>query len=256
VRNHSATTTARFIVILTLASCASPLADYSGYVAPRPYAVDCDAAWQYAGTALKTNGFTIVEVRRQPTGGAVVGKRDSETMTMAVSCEADGVHVTPSGLTPYARNGMVIAFERVMATARHVEPPVGIEVSAELIGGTESALYFPSGLAGSSMTAVHFRIANGGDRPVRLLTQKIRLRTPSGAWRDALASEDIRRRAPGLATEILPNLLSSAVLSSGERAEGYLMFPEDRYEDAAISLIDVETGEPEEFEVAFPGAGG
>src|SRR6478672_157119 len=48
---------ARLLIVLALSSCASPLADYSGYVAPRPYAIDCGAAWQYAATALKANGF-------------------------------------------------------------------------------------------------------------------------------------------------------------------------------------------------------
>ena len=59
-------------------------------------------------------------------------------MQIAVACEADGVHVTTSGLTPYAQNGMRIAFERVMQTARNVRPPTGMEVSAELITGPES----------------------------------------------------------------------------------------------------------------------
>jgi hypothetical protein len=252
---HLVATAARLAIILALASCASPLADYSGYVAPRAYAIDCDAGWQHAGTALKTNGFVITEVRREARGGVVVGKRGSETMTMTVSCEADGVHVTPSGLTPFARNGMLIAFERVMQTARVVRPPMGMEVSAELIAGPESALYFSSGLGASSTVAARFRIANGGSRPMRLLTQNIRLRTPSGAWRGAIDPAEIQRRVPGLAAEILPRLLTSAVLHTGERAEGFLIFPEDRYEGAAIQLIDVETEEPEDFDVTFPNVG-
>jgi hypothetical protein len=242
---------ARLVIMLALASCASPLADYSGYVAPRAYAIDCEAGWQHAGTALRTNGFVIIEVRREASGGVVVGKRGSETMAMAVSCEADGVHVTPSGLTPFARNGMLIAFERVMETARIVRPPMGMEVSAELITGPESALYFSSGLGASSTVAARFRIANGGSRPLRLLTQNIRLRTPSGAWGTALGRDEIQRRLPGLATEILPRLLTSAVLETGKQTEGFLIFPEDRYESAVIGLIDVETEEPEEFDVVF-----
>ncbi len=251
MRPHLAAMSARLVIMLALASCASPLADYSGYVAPRAYAIDCEAGWQHAGTALRTNGFVIVEVRREASGGVVVGKRGSETMTMAVSCEADGVHVTPSGLTPFARNGMLIAFERVMETARIERPPMGMEVSAELITGPESALYFSSGLGASSTVAVRFRIANGGSRPLRLLTQNIRLRTPSGAWGTALGRDEIQRRLPGLATEILPRLLTSAVLETGKQAEGFLIFPEDRYEGAVIGLIDVETEEPEEFDVTF-----
>src|SRR4029079_8921247 len=84
-----------------LAACESPLADYSGYVAPRPYAIDCESSWRYAATALKTNGFVIADVQREAHGGVVIGKRAGETMTMGLSCEADGVHVSPSGLTPY-----------------------------------------------------------------------------------------------------------------------------------------------------------
>src|SRR5262249_36881419 len=144
---------ARFVIMLALASCASPLADYSGYVAPRPYAIDCGAGWQHAATALKANGFVIAEVRRETTGGVVVGKRGGETMTMAVSCEADGVHVTPSGLTPFARNGMRIAFERVMEAASVVGPVRGMEVSAELITGPESTIYFSKCLDASSAVA-------------------------------------------------------------------------------------------------------
>lgn len=244
-------TIARFAIIFALASCASPLADYSGYVAPRAYAIDCGAGWQYAATALKTNGFVIAEVRREAAGGVVVGKRGPETMTMAVSCAADGFHVVASGLTPFARNGMQIAFERVMQTASVVRPPAGIEVSAELITGPESALYFSSGLGASSTAAVHFRIANGSPRPMRFLTQNARLRTPSGTSVAAISRDEIQRRLPGLAAEILPRVVASAVLKTGERAEGFLLFPDDRYEGAAIQLIDVETGEPEDFDLAF-----
>ena len=57
-----------------------------------------------------------------------------------------------------------------------------MEVSAELISGPESAIYFSRGLD-ASMVAVRFRIANGGTRPMSLLTDKIRLNVPSPALR-------------------------------------------------------------------------
>jgi len=138
-----------------------------------------------------------------------------------------------------------------MQTARIVRPPMGMEVSAELITGPESALYFPSGLGASSTVVAHFRIANGGSRPVRFLTQNIQLRTPSGKWGGAIDPDELQRRLPGLAAEILPRLLASAVLETGARAEGFLLFPEEHYEGAVIRLIDVGTGEPEEFDVIF-----
>ncbi len=241
-----------FMVMLTVASCESPLADYSGYVAPRPYAIDCDSGWQHAATALKANGFVIAEVQRDAPGeGVVVGKRGAERMTIAVSCEADGVHVSPSGLTPFARNGMRIAFERVTEAARVERPPMGLEVRAELISGPETALYFRTGLGASSTVAARFRIANGGSRAMRLVTRDIRLRTSSGVSVAPIDPDDLERRSPGLAAEIAPRLLTSAVLATGARAEGFLIFPEDRYDAAVIPLIDVETKEPEEFEVAF-----
>jgi hypothetical protein len=241
------------VIMLALSSCASPLADYSGYVAPHPYAVDCGAAWQYAATALKTNGFAIAEVRREPTSGVVVGKRGSETMSMAVSCEADGVHVTPSGPTPFARNGLRIAFERVMETARAVQPAQGLEVSAELISGPETSLYFSQGLD-ASMVAVRFRIANGGTRPMSLLTDKIRMRTGSSATAAPFNSGHIQQRLAGAAAEVLPRLLRSAVLKTGDRADGFLIFPADRYDGALVPLVDVETKEAEEFETTFSAA--
>jgi hypothetical protein len=238
------------LIVLGLSSCASPLADYSGYVAPRPYAVDCGAAWQYAATALKANGFTIAEVRRESTSGVVIGKRDGESMSMAVSCEADGVHVTPSGPTPFARNGLIIAFERVMASESAVRPPQGIEVKAELITGPETVIYFSRGLD-ASLVAVRFRIANGGTRPMSLPTDKIRMRTSSGATAAPLSSDEIQRRLPGAAVEILPRLLHSGVLRTGDRADGFLIFPTDRYDSALVKLVDVETQEAEEFETTF-----
>jgi hypothetical protein len=243
-------TRACFVILIGLGSCASPLADYSGYVAPRPYAIDCGAGWQYAATALKANGFVIGEVRRQATGGVVVGKRGDETMAMAVSCEGDGVHVTPSGLTPYARNGMLIAFERVMQSASAVHPPQGMEVSAELVTSAETGIYFSHALDPSSVAA-RFRIGNGGERPVRLLTRNITVHAASGSPVSALDTRELQQRAPGLATEIAPRLLPSTVLESGSRAEGFLVFPAGVYEGATIRLIDVETEEAEEFEVAF-----
>jgi len=245
---------ARLLVALALSSCASPLADYSGYVAPRPYAVDCGAAWQYAATALKANGFTIVEVRREPTSGVVVGKRDGESMSMALSCEADGVHVTPPGPTPFARNGLIIAFERVMASDSVARPPRGIEVRAELITGPETAIYFSRGLD-PSMVAARFRIANGGTRPMSLSAEKIRMQTSSGSPAPPLGSNEIERRLSGAATEILPRLLRSAVLRTGDRADGFLIFPSGQYEGALVTLIDEETREAEEFETSFSAAG-
>jgi hypothetical protein len=184
----------------------------------------------------------------------VVGKRGAETMTMAVSCEADGVHVTPSGLTPYARNGMRIAFERIMEAASVVRPARGMEVSAELITGPETAIYFSKGLDASSTVAARFRIDNGGTRPMSLLTDNIRMRSPSGATGTALGRGEIQHRMPGIAEEILPRLLRSAVLKTGDRAEGFLIFPADRYDGALIQLVDVETQEVEEFETTFPSA--
>jgi hypothetical protein len=244
---------ARLVPILVLASCASPLADYSGYVAPRPYAVECGEAWQYAATALKGNGFKIAEVRREARGGTVIGRRDSEEMRIGLSCESDGVHVTPSGLTPYAQNGLLIAFERVMQTARAERPPPsGMEVEVELIAGPESPLYFSSSLDGSSTTAARFRVANGGARPVKLVAANVRLRAASGALAAPVDGDEIRRRLPALAAEIVPRLLPSGTLESGQRAEGFLLFPENRYEGAMIPLVDVATGESDEFDVGFP----
>ena len=150
---------------------------------------------------------------------------------------------------------MIIAFQRVMETARSVQPPKGIEVSAELIAGVESALYFSRGLDASTVAA-RFRIANGGTRPMSLLTDKIRLRTASGtAGSPALSSGEIQNRLPGTAAEILPRLLRSTVLKTGDRAEGFLIFPAARYESALVPLVDVETREAEEFETTFPSAG-
>jgi hypothetical protein len=240
-------------VIFLLAACESPLADYSGYVAPRPYAIDCDYSWRYAATALKANGFVIADVQREARGGVVVGKRAGETMSIGISCEADGVHVSPSGLTPYARNGMRIAFERVMASAP-AQPPQGLEARAELIAGPESALYFSRRLDDSTV-AVLFRIANGGDRPMRLNAEKIRLRaSSSGATTAPLDREAVRTRLPDLAGEIFPRLLASGVIESGGRVEGFLLFPSGRYEGALVSLVDVKTQEAEDFEISFPAA--
>jgi len=253
-RAQPAAMRARLVIVLALSSCASPLADYSGYVAPRPYAIDCGAAWQYAATALKANGFVIAEVRRETTSGVVVGRRGTETMSMGISCEADGVHVTPSGPTPFARNGLRIAFERVMETARVVPPARGMEVSAELISGPETALYFSQGLD-ASMVAARFRIANGGTRPMSLLTDKIRMRTGSGATAAPMSSAEIQQRLAAAATEVLPKLLRSVVLKTGDRADGFLIFPAERYDSALVQLVDVETKEAEEFETTFPTAG-
>ena len=89
----------------------------------------------------------------------MVGKRGSETMEMKVSCDSSGLWVTPSSLTPYAENGMRIAFERVLETSRASRPATGLEVSAELVRGPEGKLYFPSGLNSFAMAAVRLRVA-------------------------------------------------------------------------------------------------
>ena len=67
-----------------------------------------------------------------------------------------------------------------------------------------------------------------------------------------LGSAEIQRRLPTLAPEIFPRQLGSAVLESGRRVEGFLIFPDGDYDGAVVTLIDVETKEPEEFEVTFP----
>lgn len=239
-------------LLAVLAACASPLADYSGYAAPRAYPISCDAGWQHAGTALKANGFRIDDVQRAAEGGVVVGKRGSETMEMKVSCDSSGLWVTPSGLTPYAENGMRIAFQRVLETSRASRPATGLEVSAELVRGPEGKLYFQSGLSSFAMAAVRLRVANGGMRPVRLLWQGIQLRTASGTLVSPTSAQELRLRFPELAAELLPQLLEPAVLKTGNRAEGFVVVPDASYEGAVIKLIDVETGEAEEFDLIFP----
>ena len=85
-----------------------------------------------------------------------------------------------------------------------------------------------------------------------LVTDKIRLRTSSGATAAPLSSGEIQERLAAAATQVLPKLLRSAVLKTGDRADGFLIFPAERYDSALVQLVDVETKEAEEFETTFP----
>jgi len=238
--------------LLWCLSCASPLASYSGYATPREYAIPCDQAYLFAAKALKANGYAISEVERGTEAGVVVGVRESAVlrkMRMRLACAASGVSLTPSGETPYAENGMRIAFERVAAVGASAKRvPQQLEVEAELVTDPETKLYF-SGSLGA--VALRVRLANGTARSFDVAPSAIRLRAESSAFEGPLARDEVERRFSSVMRAPAPPLLDRARLAPGEFLEGFLIYPSGRYVAAVVQLIDVETSEPEEFETAF-----
>jgi hypothetical protein len=238
--------------LLCLSACVSPLANYSGYAPAREYSIPCDQGYVFAAKALKANGFAISEVERGTGSGVVVGIRESAAvrrMEMRLSCTASGLSLTPSGETPYAENGLRIAFERIAesgATTKRV--PQQLEVEAELITDPETKLYFSGPLAA---VALRVRVANGTARPFEINPSTIVLRAESGASEQALARAEIERRFSSVMTAPAPRLFERVRLAPGESVEGFLIYPSGRYVAAVVRLTDVETSEPEEFETAF-----
>ncbi len=173
-----------------------------------------------------------------------------ETMSMAVSCEADGVHVTPSGPTPYARNGLRIAFERVMETARVVAAAAGHggERRAHHRPGKRALLFARPRCLDGRCALPNRQWGHPAHEPPH---DKIRLRTGSGATAAPLSGARSSAASRMPRAEILPRLLPSVVLKTGDRADGFLIFPADRYDSALVPLIDVETREAEEFEITL-----
>lgn len=238
--------------LLYLSSCASPLASYSGYAPPREYSIACDQAYVFAAKALKANGFVISEVERETAAGVIVGVRESvavRRMEMRLACAASGVSLTPSGETPYAENGLRIAFERIAETSATTKRvPQQLEVEADLVTDPETKLYFSAPLGAA---ALRVRVANGTARSFDVAPSAILLRVESGTFEPPLVRAEVERRFSSAMSAGSPRLLERARLAPGEAVEGFLIYPSAKYVAAVLRLIDVETGEPEEFETAL-----
>lgn len=237
-----------------MAACASPLADYSGYVAPRAYPFACEDAFRYAAKALKANGFAVSRIERGEAGGVIEGEREKGgSMKIALTCDASGVWVTPSGETPFAENGMRIAFERVAEEAQRKAPmPTGLEFEAELIREPETQLYFSTPLAPRGLVALRMRVANGGDRDVDVDPSAARLRTAEGRLAAPVPLEELRTRLAAKDAARLPEmLLPRTRLQQRQSIRGFLFFPAGDYAAALFPLVDTATGEPEEFEASL-----
>jgi hypothetical protein len=166
-------------------------------------------------------------------------------MEMRLACAASGVSLTPSGETPYAENGLRIAFERIAETSATTKRvPQQLEVEADLVTDPETKLYF-SGPLGA--VALRVRVANGTTRSFDVAPSAIRLRAESGTFEQPLGRAEVERRF----SSVMPRLLDRARLAPGESVEGFLIYPSGKYVAAVLQLVDVETGEPEEFETAL-----
>jgi hypothetical protein len=242
-------------LFLLWAGCASPLESYSGYVPPHEYAVPCFDAYLQAARALKANGYRISEVERGPEAGTVVGLREAERsrrMEIRIVCGPTGVSIFPSADSPYAENAMRIAFERAGelregAARRGTE----LEVEAELVVDPETQLYFGGLLGPLGAVALRVTVANGTSRVVEVSPTAIGLRLATGDLQKPLGASEIERRLAPVVPGLAPLVLPAARLRSGESVAGFLFYPTGHYVGAVVPVIDVETGEPEEFETLF-----
>lgn len=214
----------------------------------------CDQANRISYRAVERLGYTVTSFTPASASGAGVikGARGAplgqETVTVKITCDADGVHVDANSDNPLLasedfRRGFYVLFKGMTDLAQHGEAPrpqgqvlvtikplVGLETKLEF--GTEVTQVFP----------VRVEISNTTERTYLLEVDKIVLLTPS------------RERVRPLSAAnggSFARMITSQALAPGANIKGYLYYPPGSYTGARGFLIEEESQEREGFAVQF-----
>lgn len=232
----------RFLFVPLLAvSCSlqvQPTPESS--VTRRSYDVPCDEAHRIAAKAIRVRGMGVTDVRRGPSGGVVSGASDDDDLEIEISCTASGVTVSASG-GHWMEQGVRMSFQNFVERGDRIwPPPRGPKVLVESYPGVEAKLWLPGEPAGLSL--FHVRVVNGGSRPIRIDPERIR----GGDGGRAIAPD---RAVQQVGSSVEPLLFRRTTLGEGEEARGLVFLPAGSYDSLVVVLVDVETGEGDDFEI-------
>ena len=229
------------LAVVTVSSCtpqAQPTPETS--VVRQTYDISCDDAHRIAAKAIRVRNLKVTDVQRGPSGGVIRGA-NGEELEIRVSCEAGGVTVSASG-GHWMEQGVRMSFQNFVESGERIwPPPKGPKVLVEAYPGVEARLWFATEPEGMSLFRV--RVVNGGSRPIRIDPSRIR----GGEGGRAMTPEAAVQRLgdPGASAR----LFSRVTLNQGEEASGLVFLPAGTYDSIVVTVVDVETGEGDDFEV-------
>ena len=224
----------------------------------------CTEAQNLAVVAVQKMGYKVKESTKPSATapGSVKGEREIATgnvhkVLVQVACTNLGAEVEAK-----AESGMLDdmnfanQFKEAFDSAADVKKPVrepsatGVDVlvSPERAAGGNLGV----DLSASGLMPVFIRITNHSPRRYRFKVAEVVLQSSGGERVHALAWSDVASKAPPASSDVLQSKLAKdADLKSGDAQAGYLFFPFGGYNNARVTLEDVESKEDEGFFIEF-----
>lgn len=226
-------------------------------LASKVFAISCDDARRYAAKTLKARSYRITDVTRSGAQTTVTGRNETDKATsgLTVTCQGDGVTVQTQGHSQWVRDGLRFGFYQIAETADRVwPPPTGPVVTMDLFQGPEAKIEFPAELEPLGVVAVRVEVLNAGERTLRIDPLRVQAVSESGSKAPPLPGADAARRLAGSDPGVDAKLLRPAKLHRGESVVGFVFFPAGAYSGGSLALIDDQTGEADDYDVAFTGS--
>jgi hypothetical protein len=241
--------------------------------------VTCTEATHSAIQAVRTMGYTVTEVKRASAEepGLVVGTRElgfaaanpvsagHNTMKVRVTCTDSGSSfeaVSDEGGLAQLNFGSRfastvkkdIATKKVRQT-RPAEEARGLIVNMQPVRPSDALEVFGEDLPGIGVTAVKVEIHNRSDRRYGFESDRVTLVTTQGKREkpispDAAASKT-GQGGSGLGDKLRDGAIAEGEIAAGESRTGYLYFRASTYRNARVTLVDIESEEPEGFSIGF-----
>lgn len=241
----------------------------AGCPAPRRYALvqpglSCARATRVAYGTMQQIGYKVTEVVEATPSrtGRIVGTRQgpdggSKRGTIRITCDARQAMLQPveSDLVPTFEFSRAFnySFRALVAQPDDQEPTEkgALQVSIEAFDGPRATLDLGGWPLAADQVLVRVIVRNGTDRPVVVEGDRILLVTPqgdlvSGLSGGALAGALDTSESAGT---VRASLLERERVGARTTLARYLVFPPGAYEEAQVSIEDVETGESDGFQV-------
>jgi len=203
----------------------------------------------------------VVEATPSKTGRIVGTKQtpDGSTKrgTIRITCDARQAMLQPveGDLVPTFEFSRAFNYSvRALVAQPDDQEPTekgGLQVSIEAFDGPRATLDLGGWPLTTDQVLVRVIVRNGTDRPVVVEGDRILLVTPqgdliSGLADGALAAALVSNESAGT---VRASLLARERVGARTTVARYLVFPPGTYEEAQVSIEDVETGESDGFQV-------
>jgi hypothetical protein len=247
---------------LLLLGLVSACTSAGRYRVVRP-GLGCEAATRTAYKTLITLGYRVTAItpatqQRDGRIDGVKGGADGSPTRVGVTIECDekGSVLTPiePDVVPnweYSR-AFGYSFKSLVQMPENVDVPragVGLEVRVHALTSGEATLDFGGPATVDGAQAIRVTVRNQTDRAVRVDPERLELVARGGTSVTRLTGAALAAAlAPGPGGEaIRANPLGERRVAPNTTVSGYVVFPTGTYDEARISIEDVETGEGEGF---------